>query len=167
MKNPFCIKSGFSHSSLDVGSEDFYLSLGGAIIRTPVPIRVDGEPLFEIKNPEAKDEPFRFSGSFYDNTGKRTLEIKDNEYNCSNLNWDVQANGGRITINEGKWRIHLVMRVIPPNGISIDKLNMFYKGYSMIANNTGFMVKDPRGNSIHLGAGGGIEGGGTGFDLRL
>lgn len=68
------------------------------------------------------------SGVFCDSVGRDALVIKDNEWSVSTGNWDVECVGPRITIRSGPGDIVLVLKLNPPHGIIVERINMLFEG---------------------------------------
>ena len=70
MASPKCIQVGFAREFLDLLGGSPQLEFGGVVLQNcPVPIEVGGQPLFQVRAPEAAGQPFRLSGIFTDSAG--------------------------------------------------------------------------------------------------
>lgn len=65
---------------------------------------------------------------FCDSVGRDALVIKDNEWSVSTGNWDVECIGPRITIRSGPGDIVLVLKLNPPHGIIVERIDMLFEG---------------------------------------
>ena len=133
-KSPCSLNRGEVGSNFDLGAKTPSLQFGGLHIQgCPIPIKVGPDPLFEVKGGEELGSPFRLSGNFYNSKGKLSLKITDNEWKVfSNEVWDLDIKGPVITIRDEKKNISLCLKMDPPNGIIIEKLNMTLKNYTFI-----------------------------------
>lgn len=125
MKSPKCLQIGYTREFWDFCEGFPELHFGGMILKNcPVPIQVQGYPVFSIRRPEIEGEPFLISGTFTDSMGKVSLEVKDNEWIARSDHWDVQVVGPRISIREARGIVKLVLRVDPPHALIVEKLDM-------------------------------------------
>lgn len=132
-KAPKCHEKEFSWGAFDVGVKTPDIILGTiTAISAKTLIRVDGEEVFSITPPEAENQPFRVNARFYDKSGELTLEIVDNEMRAAVTNWDVEVVGSRIAIRSQLRVFDLVIRSEPPHRLVIERLDMVYKGLSII-----------------------------------
>ena len=97
-------------------------------------IRVDEEYILSIEPPERQGEPYRISAKFYDDNGNLLFQIVRNEWIGLASNWDIECVGRRITIKKKPREISLQIACTPPQGIVIEKLNMFYNGVRIFTN---------------------------------
>jgi len=143
-QNPKCMEEGLSHFKLDVGDLFPTVFLGNStFIGNPTIIRAYGKQLFMIEPPEQTGSPFRISASFYNQRGKETCRIIQNEWQGLASNWDITCTGNQITIRHAPREIVFRMQSYPPNKLVVDRLNMFYKGYRII-------IEDDGQTSIYL-----------------
>lgn len=148
MTNPICKSQGFTKEVFDFCSGHPTLQFGGMTLNNcPIPIEVAGRPLFKIEKPEVNNGPFRLSGIFCDSNGNETLKILENEWIASTNNWDVEVAGGVITIREAYRKIHLCLKVDPPNRLIVDRLDMNLEGLTFEANGDFLKVKFPDGRT--------------------
>lgn len=84
--------------------------------------------------------PFLFSGTFSDSEGEVSLRIVDNEWIVGADVWDLVVEGPRITIREALRKVHLVLRVDPPNELVVERLNMAVGDYRFEANSESLII---------------------------
>jgi len=146
MTNPTCKRQGFTKEVFDFCDGHPILQFGGmSLSNCPIPIEVAGRPLFKIEKPEMEGGPFRLSGIFCDKNGAVTLTIIENEWIASADNWDVEVSGGAIVVREAHRKIHLRLKVDPPNKLIVDRLDMNLGGFGFEANGDVLKVKFPGG----------------------
>ena len=133
MRNPKCRQVGFAREFFDF-SEGY------------PPIQVSGHSLFKIKPPELPGEPFLFSGLFTDSRGNVSLEIEDNEWKAYSNLWDVDVQGPTIKIREAQRAVHLVLKIVQPDTIVVEKLKMSLGGLRFQADGNFLRVIFPNGN---------------------
>lgn len=151
MESPMCKTQGFSKELFDIGHGHPSLQFGGTLLANcPVPVQVQGMPLFKIEPPEEKTAPFLLSGIFCDSKGTMSVQLIKNEWLAYNSNWDVEVAGGAIIIREGKGNIHLKLVASPPGTIIVERLNMFLNGILFEANGDFLRVKYANGSVVEF-----------------
>jgi hypothetical protein len=126
-KEPWAIIEGRCHDAFDLDNHDLVVWLGGnKIVKVPTIFKVDEISLLSIERPEVAGGPYRISGDFYDDKGNLQFRIVRNEWFGEVSNWDIQCIGSRIFIRTKPRRISLEILCIPPNGIVVEKISMFY-----------------------------------------
>lgn len=129
MSSPKCRERGFSFGPLDLGSSWPEIQIGPVTMhRVPVAIRAGGLDVLSIRPPEAPGAPFRVSARLTNRAGTQTLEIVENEWRSGISSWDVELVGQRITIRDAPGEVTLVLRVNPPRGLVLERLNMYQDG---------------------------------------
>lgn len=140
MKNPHCLKEGYSKTHWkDISSDKFSVLLGSLRFHLTREadqeecnlVTISGEKMFTIKAPEEEGGPLRISARFFDKEGNSTLEIEDNEVMVSSGIWDFQVKGNKYTLCRGNRDIALQFRFCAPDGLVIERLDMFYQGTSI------------------------------------
>jgi hypothetical protein len=149
MGDPFCKKSGYTSELLDIGKSDPVIVFGGVkTFACPIPIAVQGVPLFEVKEAEEDGSPFRLSANFSNARGNPSLAIVDNEWRAFGTNWDVEVTGGTIIIRDSPKHVSLKLVAQPPTGIVIDELDMYLNGYRFLGSPGELVFQDPTGRRI-------------------
>lgn len=133
VQEPKSLENGFSCYTLRVGDKFPVIILGNAtFIGNPTLIKAFGKPLFSVDKPEKTGAPFRINAIFYDAKGNQACRIMQNELLSLAKNWDITFIHKTITIRRAPQEIILKMRINPPNELVIDRLNMFYKGFRIV-----------------------------------
>lgn len=146
-QNPKCLESGYSFEAFDVGQNNIEVFAGTLkAINTTTLIRVFGQPILCIDQPENENAPFRISAIFCDKYGQESLIIEENEWQLSTQNWDAEVVGTKITIRHAPRDIVLRLRTEARKAIIIEKLNMRYENVQVICEeNKQISVKMPDG----------------------
>ena len=132
-KHPACKQKGFSNVLFDIqGSPEIILG-NITFVGTPNMIEAFGNSLLRIDAPEIEKTPVRISALFCDKDGNEIAQIHKNEWSGDSANWDIENKANKITIRNGPRQIALILRVISPTALIIEKLNMFYRGYRFVA----------------------------------
>ncbi len=132
-ENPACMKRGFSNISFDLQQNPEIILGNITFINTPNMIEAFGKSLLKIDPPEDSNHPFRISAIFHDASGKEIAIIHENEWKGNVESWDIKSEGNKIIIRERIRQISLILRIEPPNKLVIERLNMFYKGFRIVA----------------------------------
>jgi len=144
MANPICLTQGYSNELFDIGKNYPKIHFAGSILEnTPIPLMVNGVPIFEINPPAEANGVFRLSASFNDSKGNETLTIKENEWFASSENWDVEVVGPQITIRENKGRIAFQLIAIAPDTLRVTRIEMNLKGIKISGNENEFSITNP------------------------
>jgi hypothetical protein len=131
-KNPKCTESGFSFGPFDVGCDPPEIMLGTILARNAKTlIRICGDDVFSISQPEDSGGPFRLDARFFDANSKAILDIVANEWRSSAENWDVEVVGSRISIRKALGVFALILRSEPPGRLVIERMEMNHKGISI------------------------------------
>jgi hypothetical protein len=147
MRNPKCKQVGYAREFFDFSEGHPALQFGGMLLRNcPTPIEVGGHPLFKIAPPELPGEPFLFSGLFTDSNGNVSLEIENNEWKAYSDSWDVEVRGPTIKIREAQRVVHLILNVVQPDTIVVEKLEMSLGGLRFQADGNFLRVIFPSGS---------------------
>jgi hypothetical protein len=136
--DPYCNRQGFSKISLEGGDarELFTITLGGCeFVQPRIVLRVLGEELLRVREPEAPGAPVRLSGRFYDRHGRLAVEIVDNEYRGRIENWDIETGRGRVVVRSASHQTSVDLRIHGRNHVAVRKLKMAYKGLRVRATN--------------------------------
>ncbi|MDB6025840.1 MAG: hypothetical protein JWM68_2063 [Verrucomicrobiales bacterium] len=136
--NPVCLKQGFCSEWFDFGPENPSIVVGGASFYKPdCVLKILDQTLLEVKGPEVAGGPIRVSGLFYNKDGKLIFSIEDNLWKGQTENWDIETVGQTTTIRRESRNIALVIRTDPRKTLTIERLDMFYKGVRICANEKG------------------------------
>lgn len=148
MRSPKCKQVGYTREFFDFSEGHPALRFGGMLLRNcQIPIEVGGRPLFKIKPPEYPNEPFLFSGTFTDSNGNISLEIEDNEWKAYSNLWDVEVQGPTIKIREAQRVVHLDLKIIQPDTIVVEKLDMSLGNLRFQADGDFLRVIHPNGGT--------------------
>jgi hypothetical protein len=150
-KNPWCITHRKCHDAFDVSGATPTIWLGpNKIVNLPTILAVDDEPLLAIEPPEVEGGPYRITGRFYGEQGELLFSIIQNEWYGEASNWDIESVGGLITIRKAARQIALQLRAIPPNGIIIERANMYYNGVRITVDRSHAKVTAPNDSAINI-----------------
>ncbi|WP_433895211.1 HNH endonuclease signature motif containing protein [Sphingobacterium mizutaii] len=129
---PKSLEKGFSSDWFDIGENYPFIVLGGlTLLDVTIPLLIDNIPVIKITKIESENSPWLLTAKFFDSENNLTLEIIENEWMAYNDNWDVNIVGPVITITDNQKVTVLQLRIVPPDGIIIEKLKMSYNGYSL------------------------------------
>ena len=151
-RDPCTSRTGYARDFFDIGETMPSLTFAGVQVQNcSVPIMVNNEALFEVKEGEEPGAPFRLSGNFYNSNGELSLQIVDNEWRVmTEANWDVDVVGPKITIRESPNHVSLRLIADPPHGLIVDRMNMQVGNYRFIGNRNTLVMQDRSGNRTTL-----------------
>ena len=131
--NPKCLERGFTSELFDFHSEPLEIVFGGlTFYNCQHLIVVNGRPILTVQAPQEPNSPMLLSGVFCDPVERETLKIHENEWTVESNTWDVECEGARITIRSAQRQITLVLKMNPPTGIIIERIDMFFEGVKFV-----------------------------------
>lgn len=104
-----------------------------------VVVKYHGLDLVRVE-PGSMNEPGRISAFFTDSQGKVILQLKDNEWIGSLENWDIDSEGGVLTIRRKLGDVALKLRLEPPGKIVVERLDMRFRSAHILATETTYAV---------------------------
>jgi hypothetical protein len=118
-------------------------------------IQINGEPLLLIHKPEPDAGLPLISGTFYDSLGSMIFSIENNVWNGPIDVWDMCIEANRLEIRTAPRCIALAVDIFPPGDIHIRRLNLFYQGCHIYANENEVCLgySDRDGNYRYIGLG--------------
>lgn len=131
--NPKCLQQGFANELFDFHSKPLEIVFGGLeFYNCEHLIVVNDRPILSVKPSSEPNSPMLLSGVFCDVLGREMLRINENEWSVKSDNWDVNCEGSRITIRSAPRQIALVLKMNPPKGIIVERLDMIFEGVRFI-----------------------------------
>lgn len=133
--NPKCLQQGFAHEMFDFHSEPLRIVFAGNTFYNCLHlIMINGTPILSVEPSPDENKPILLSGLFCDSAGRESLRIIENEWIVDSGYWDVECEGPKIIIRSAPRKICLALRMLPPEGIVIERLEMFYQGVFLKGN---------------------------------
>lgn len=127
-KNPRCLQQGFANEMFDFHNKPLEVIFGGVrFYDCKHLIEINGTPIFSVESSD-DNSPILLSGVFCDSLGRESLQIKKNEWMVNSGSWDVECVGPRIIIRSAPRQISLILKMCPPEGIVVERMEMFYDG---------------------------------------
>lgn len=127
--NPKCLEQGFANELFDFHSEPLEIIFGGMeFYNCKHLIVVNERPILTVQPSPMPNSPMLLSGVFCDELGRDMLKIEENEWSVKSDNWDVDIEGPRIIIRSAPRQISLVLKMNPPKGIIVERLDMTFEG---------------------------------------
>ncbi len=127
------------------------LRFGGNVItgREQASVRVNETVLIGFK---CKRDEVLLSGAFCDLDGKATLKFKDNEIVASQMSWDVEFEGTRLTIRAKQSQpVAIVCFDAESNAITVERLCMrFADGFILDGNSETLFLRFPPNNCFEF-----------------
>lgn len=149
MTKPKSLENGFPKDTLDLGVENFpkILFAGSIIENCPIPISINGKPLFEINPPEIDKGSYRLSATFYNSKGEISLEIINNEWISTSDNWDLEVTGGKLKIKDSQNVQTLILKVVNSDTIEIEQIHSQIQNITIVGDKNSFTITDEKGKS--------------------
>src|SRR4051794_24115894 len=150
--NPAALQAGFSFGPFDFGSNQPEVKIGQLHTkRMRNIIQIMGDTILAVDAPEEQGAPFRLSTVLHDQSGNEVIRILNNEWQTPTSNWDVVVKGPRIITRSASGDITLRLRHDAPNSLTVEKLNMHYRG-AHISGDEGknFTVKTQNGTHVEF-----------------
>jgi len=148
--NPKCKQVGFTKDVLYVGNEIISFKMGSASFKRLVVVIYDGTPLIYFSPPEYEGGPLRLNATIYDKTGEQLLRIEDNEWKSGIEHYDLETQSKYLIIREKKGDVKLKLSIVAEKEISIEKMDMNYKGFRVKVEGGQFKVQTPKGGHLNL-----------------
>ena len=129
INNPKCLQEGYSHTILDVGERQPIIKIGKAtFVANSTILRIFGKRIFYIEAPEVRNGPFQINFQLFNTENLLECQIVNNEWQAFSNSWDIECVANTLTIRRAKREIALKILVDVPNGLVIERMNMYYKG---------------------------------------
>jgi len=130
--NPKCKTTGEIKSKFYIGFEPVNFNLGPIILTKTLNIlKYHNEVLIGFSKNDDHSAPFVLNAKLFDRTGKKFLEITNNEWVAGIEQFDIQIKGGILKIISRPHSVLLQLRHVAEKVISIDKLDLSYQGYRL------------------------------------
>lgn len=149
-KTPYCKTVGFTKDIFYFGSESIAFKLGNAWFKRLNVILYDGKPLISFSPPESENSPMRLNAILYDKDENELLKIINNEWITGIEHFDIETTSNHLIIREKKGAIKLHLSHIANEEISIQKIDMNYKGFKIMVQNSQFSVESPTKTKLQL-----------------
>lgn len=131
--NPKCLEQGFANELFDFHREPLEIVFGGMVFyNCNHLIVINDHPILTVQSSAEPNSPMLLSGVFCDVLGREMLRIDENEWSVKSDNWDVDCEGPRITIRSAPRQIALVLKMNPPRGLTVERLDMTFEGVRLI-----------------------------------
>jgi len=131
-RDPFAKRAGYSFDVFDVGDRQPTIIMGTVGFEGERALVIGDvgadETILGAKPPEEPGGPFRLTAILSNKTGDETLRVVENEWRAPSTLWDVEVKGRRLTIRNAGRDVALVIRTDPPDLLTIESLEMLYRG---------------------------------------
>lgn len=87
-----------------------------------------GERVLWFRPADSLGEGFYLNANIRDRDGKVIFEITDNQWTVGEGHWDVRTSGNGILIRSRSRDIVLLIRIIPPETLSVERANIQTNG---------------------------------------
>jgi hypothetical protein len=148
-ESPITFSRGYAKDAFDF-RDPFDLFIGNSHFRDIRCIirKGTGEEWFTIEPPETLEAPPRLSAIFFGPSGFPELEIVQNEWRCSTGVWDLKISGPTMEVISAPRQVMLRLEAIPPHGIEIQYLKMFFHDTGILIESNGTILLKFAGTEI-------------------
>lgn len=148
--NPKSKQTGYTKDLLQIGTETITFKLGSASFKREPVIVYENEPLICFFPPETSGAPLRLNAILFDKDEKEMLKIVNNEWIAGVNHFDIETKSNELIIREKLGDIKLRLTSISEKEISVDKIDMSYKGYRIKVERGQFIVQNSKGGRLQL-----------------
>jgi hypothetical protein len=121
--NPKALQVGYTKGVLDIGPLGSKIIFAGTeFTNCSIPLEVDNAPIISIVPPDIPGSPYLLSAKFYSPSGRRAVEIINNELTMYTSNWDIKAEAGKIIILDAYRIPHLILSTNEDQQLVIEKI---------------------------------------------
>lgn len=133
MKKPAAMEKGHVGDQLFFSNSHPTIVVGGATFtECDIPIKFQDYDIISIREENGK---YFLNANLWDNKGRQSLKIIDNEWNVSRENiWDLTIVGNTVTIHEKKRSPTLVFKIVDNKIFRIVRLDMIIGNHRIVAN---------------------------------
>lgn len=147
---PYCINTAPAKSKIFLGDTSLPVKLGPSSICAKSIFKYDNNVIFGFNDPEYIGAPIRLNAIFTDNVGREILCIENNEWIVGSDCFDIEITHSQMTIKKKSGEVSMEMDLSMEGNIQINKIDMEYKGFKIIANKDSFDFKVPGGSGINF-----------------
>lgn len=147
--SPYCMNSGHAKDILFTSNTSLPVRLGSSRVRAATIIKFDDEVVVGLSQPELLNCPVQLNAILTDHNGDDLLRIINNEWQVGSTRYDVQTTKDRLKINDGPGDIVLEMSLAAGDELRIQRLNMFYRGFHIVATEGSFGLTIPSGGTFN------------------
>jgi hypothetical protein len=142
MASPKCKEQGYTNDFIKFGKQRPEITVGGATFKDcRTAFKVSGRSVITIREPQAENGPFSLTAFFHDKHGREALRIVDNEWFLKTTDrWDIVFTAGKMGIMSAADDVCLEMRIVLPNRIVFEKVDMYVDRIRIVADSDRFDV---------------------------
>lgn len=165
--SPKCLSDGFASEIFDIGYEELSIVFAGVTFKNCRNlIAINNEPILSIARPIQHGMPFLLSGVFNDESGREILRINENQFSVISESWDVEVKGCSITVRSALGDVQLVLRVVPPKLVIVEKIKMRFKSIFLDGNEDELRISTDWGKGWNKFYGCNLDGCETGIAIN-
>lgn len=137
-ESPRCKQTGYCKDLLFLGDGSIPVRFGSSLVRAPTVLMYDNQVVIGLSEPEEVGAPLRLNAVLTDDNENEVLRVVDNEWQVGVNRYDIRTNKDRLTVNDRPGDIILEMSLAAGIKISIRRLRMQYRGFSIVAEQDSF-----------------------------
>lgn len=146
--SPYCIKLGHAKDILFTSSTSLPVSFGSSRVCAATIIKFDDDVVVGLSPPELPNGPLQLNAILTDHNGDHLLRVVNNEWQVGSTRYDVQTTKDRLKISDGPREIVLEMSLAAGAELRIQRLDMFYGGFQIVATEASFTLTVPSGDTF-------------------
>ncbi|MGN6525788.1 MAG: HNH endonuclease signature motif containing protein [Burkholderiaceae bacterium] len=128
-KQPHAVRAGYSEWQYPSGRQPPTVSFGEVTCKNVGTVfEVNGQSILSIRPPSEPGGKYLLSAFLVNADATEMIEIIDNEARTSTENWDMTIEGATIKVWTACRSVALVMRITENQDLTIDELEMTYRG---------------------------------------
>lgn len=141
--------------NLDLAAEDIHVEIGTVKFQKARHLlRINGRNLLSITAPKEGSSFPALNGIFCDRLGRETFRITDNVWEGPIDAWDISVIGAEVTVKMAAGLVALAFKIIPPNKVVINQLDMCLENCHIVCDEKGLLVGQiHEGDSTYIGMG--------------
>lgn len=147
--SPYCISSGHAKDILFTSNTSLPVRFGTSRVCAATIIKFDDDVVIGLSQPELADGPLQLNATFTDKSGDYLLRVINNEWHVGSTRYDIQTTRDRLKINDGPRDIVLEMSLAAGVELCVERLNMFYRGFQIVASVNSFALTVPSGGTFN------------------
>lgn len=145
---PQCVQAGHTGDFLFLCNGQVPVRFGSSRVRASTILMHDDQVVFGFSAPEQPGSPVQLNAILTDDRGNELLRIINNEWQVGIGRYDISVTADTLKVNTSPSDTILEMSLAAGREIWIRKLNMHYRGFSVLANEDSFTFRIPGGGSF-------------------
>jgi hypothetical protein len=142
------MNAGHTKDVLFTSKTDLPVRIGSSRVCAATVIRFDDDVVVGLSRPEDPDGPLQLNATLTDSNGHELLRVINNEWQVGTNRYDIQTTKDRLKINDSRRNVVLEMSLDAGVELRIERLNMSYRGFRIVASEGSFELTVPSGGRL-------------------